>query len=71
MNDNTILNDILNDNDDDKQILIYISKNETISAAQAAKLIGRSHSTARRTLLRLVDENILESAGANKTRYIV
>ena len=58
----------MNDTDDDKQILTYISKNETISAAQAAKLIGRSHSTARRILLRLVNENILESAGANKNK---
>jgi ATP-dependent DNA helicase RecG len=73
LNDNAILNDILNDNvildnGGDKQILAYISTNDEISTAQAAKIIGRSHSTARRILLRLVDEHILESAGANKNK---
>ena len=65
---NDKLNDKLNDNEDYKRILSFISKNGTISTAQAATTIGRSHSTARRVLLQLVDGNILVPAGANKNK---
>ena len=72
MHDKSILNDKLNDkmndNEDCKRILSFLSTNQTISTAQAAKVIGRSHSTARRVLLRLVDESILVPTGANKNK---
>jgi ATP-dependent DNA helicase RecG len=70
LNDKGILNDkrILNDNEAHKRILAFLSSNETISTAQAATVIGRSHSTARRVLVQLVEKNILVPTGVNRNR---
>ena len=68
LNDKLFLDDKLNENEDYKRILSYISTNGAINTAQTAQTIGRSHSTARRILLRLVDENILIPVGANKNK---
>ena len=68
LNDKTIVNDNLNDNEDCIRILAFLSTNGTISTAQAANVIGRSHSTARRVLLQLVDEGTLVPEGANKNK---
>jgi predicted HTH transcriptional regulator len=72
MNDKADLNDNVNDkisyNEERKQILAYLTENDEISTAMAAKVIGRSHSTARRVLLQLVDNGIVVATGANKNR---
>jgi len=68
LNDNNQLNDKLNDNGDRKAILRYLAENGEISVATAAAIIGRSHSTARRVLLQLVNEGFVEAVGANRNR---
>ena len=65
---NDKMNDKLNDNEVRKRIISFVNANGTISTAQAATTIGRSHSTARRVLLQLVDDSILDSTGANKNK---
>ena len=66
LNDN--VNDKLNDNEEYKKILAYLTHNKAISTTQAAQAINRSHSTARRILLRLVSNGILQPSGANRNR---
>lgn len=74
MNDNDTLNDKMNDNEvlNDKaeriKLLAYLAENGEINTAMAAKVIDRSHSTARRVLLQLVDEGIVKPAGTNRNR---
>ena len=66
LNDN--LNDKLNDNNEAQLILAFIKQKGEISTSQAAQIIDRSHSTARRVLLGLVDDDILAPSGANKNK---
>ena len=68
MSDNKVMNDNLGDNEVCKSILTYITHNGSISTAQAAQVIGRSHSTARRVLVQLVSEDVLVPSGANRNR---
>jgi len=71
LNDNEGLNDKLNDklNDNENQLIInFIKQQSTISTAQAAQVIGRSHSTARRILIKLVNDGIIDFSGKNKNR---
>jgi len=68
MNDNSILNDKMNDNDGRKLILKHLDDNNEISVTVAAMIIGRSHSTARRMLLSLVEEGIVVATGRNRNR---
>ena len=68
-NDSGVVNDKLNDNENNNRILVYISSIQgAISTAQAAQIIGCSHSTARRVLLRLVADGVLVPSGANKNK---
>jgi predicted HTH transcriptional regulator len=66
MNDK--VNDKMNDNVEFETILRHLAENGEISAQEAVKAIKRSHSTARRVLLRLVDKGIVVSTGANRNR---
>ena len=78
LNDNGVLNDnlndklndngVLNDKEDYKRLLAHISITGAISTAQAAQVIGRSHSTARRVLLQLVADGFLVPSGANRNK---
>jgi ATP-dependent DNA helicase RecG len=65
---NDKVNDKLNDNNEVQLILAFIKQKGEISTSQAAQIIDRSHSTARRVLLGLVDEGILIPSGANKNK---
>ena len=64
----TVASDKPNSNDHNKLILEYLAKNSEINAAIAAKIIDRSHGTARRILSCLVNEGIIKSVGANRNR---
>ena len=76
MDDNSLLNDNMNDNMNDnverKAILDYLNNRGEISVTMAAKIIERSHSTARRELLKLAEAGIVVPSGANRNRkYVV
>ncbi|MDR1308554.1 MAG: putative DNA binding domain-containing protein [Deltaproteobacteria bacterium] len=49
-------------------LLAHLADNDEVSASEAATIIAHSTKTARRTLLRLVDEGIVETAGGNRNR---
>ena len=49
-------------------LLEYLNKNSEMSAAEAAEIIGRSAKTARRVLLKLVDDGVVAATGANRNR---
>ena len=68
------MSDKMSDNDEmsDKQyrdaLLAHLAGNGEISAAEAAVIIGRSSKTARRVLLKLVEEGAVMVSGANRNR---
>ena len=68
VDDNGILNDNLDDNADYHRILTYAKSTGAINTTQATQVIGRSRSTARRVLLRLVAAGVLVPAGANRNK---
>ena len=68
LNGNGGLNDNLNGNDGREAILLHLKENKEISVSIAAKIIERSHSTARRVLLKLSDEGIVVATGGNRNR---
>ncbi|MDR1580018.1 MAG: winged helix-turn-helix transcriptional regulator [Synergistaceae bacterium] len=47
---------------------IYLKNNGEVTAAEAAKILGRSAPTARRALSELVAEGIVVASGANRNR---
>ena len=49
-------------------LLSFLDKNGEISATDAATLIRRNSKTARRVLIKLVNEGIITATGANKNR---
>ena len=49
-------------------ILTYLYENNEINAMTAAKLIGRSPTTARAVLSRLMDDGLVVTTGANRNR---
>jgi len=49
-------------------ILAYLTVNNEVSAAEAAVLIGKNPKTARRVLLKLINQGIVTATGANRNR---
>ena len=49
-------------------LLAYLAQNGEISAAEAARVIGRTAKTARRVLLQLVAEGFVVTSGVNRYR---
>lgn len=49
-------------------LLVYLRGNGEVTAAQAAKILGRSVPTARRVLSGLVAEGVVIASGANRNR---
>jgi predicted ArsR family transcriptional regulator len=49
-------------------ILAYLYKNNEVSATNAAKIIGRSPTTARRVLSQLISEGLVVTTGENRNR---
>jgi ATP-dependent DNA helicase RecG len=68
VNDNGNVNDKMDDNADCKKILAYLAEKDEISTATAAKVIDRSHSTARRVLLKLVEGGVVVPVGSNRNK---
>lgn len=66
--DNVRENSVIRDNERRKMILAYLSKNDEINATAAAKIIGRSPTTAKRVLLQLVSDGLVVTTGANRNR---
>ncbi|MDR1321344.1 MAG: putative DNA binding domain-containing protein [Gracilibacteraceae bacterium] len=66
------MSDKTSDNVSDKsahdKLLEYLRGNGEVTASEAAVIIGRATSTARRLLTRLVDEGVAVSTGANRNR---
>ena len=74
VSDNQFMSDKMSDkqfagnNDRQRKILAYLAEHSEISAAEAAKLIGRSPATARRVLAQLVSGGAIGTIGANRNR---
>jgi len=68
LNDNLNDKPDLNDNRESQMVLRYLEGSIEISVAETSKLIGRSHSTARRLLLRMMAEGLVAPTGANRNR---
>jgi predicted ArsR family transcriptional regulator len=50
------------------KLLEYLRKNGEVTAAEAAVLIDRATSTARRLLTKLVADGLADATGANRNR---
>jgi predicted ArsR family transcriptional regulator len=63
---------IMSDNESDKttrdKLLTYLRGNGEVTAAEAAAVIDRATSTARRLLTELVGEGLVVASGANRNR---
>ena len=72
VSDNSSVSDKMSDNVSDnaprQAIFAYLAEHGEISAATAAKIIGRSPGTARRILSQLVNEGTAVTVGANRNR---
>ena len=68
MSDNRTMSDKMSDKAYREVILERLSADGEISAALAAKIIGRNQKTARRVLLQLVSEGVIAVTGANRNR---
>jgi ATP-dependent DNA helicase RecG len=70
MSDKT--SDKINDKNTSDTLLAYLRGNGEVTAAEAAKILGRSAQTARRVLSGLVAEGVVVASGANRNRkYVV
>jgi ATP-dependent DNA helicase RecG len=70
--DKTQASDKMSDSVSDKNprgtLLSYLRENGEVTAAEAAKILGRSVQTARRVLTGLVAEGAVSASGANRNR---
>ena len=68
MSDNEEMSDNMSDNIHRDTILKYLAEYNEINTATAAKLIGRNPKTARRLLLKMINDGIISATGANRNR---
>ena len=72
MSDKQLISDNVSDKTSDnthrQMILAYLDMHSEINTTEAAKIIKRSPSTARRVLSQLVNEGVIMATGANRNR---
>jgi ATP-dependent DNA helicase RecG len=68
MSDKTSDNDKMSDKSSRDALLAHLRGNGEVTAAEAAKILNRSVSTARRVLSRLAVDGIIVATGANRNR---
>jgi predicted ArsR family transcriptional regulator len=68
VSDNRMASDKVSDKNTKNKLLDYLRGNGEVTAADAAILIDRSTSTARRLLTELVAEGAITTTGANRNR---